>query len=286
MGNESAPPNSKEPTSDHELSVEDQEFLNTIYSLEFKIRENGDEQNAHYLMTGLRWAGERLWEQMKAGENFESLRELWKDYYRQQGEFASRELVALMAEAINQINSQESNIKNLTEELVRDALTGLYNRKQYQEDLEKLVEKYQKQHEDFTLVMLDLNGFKVVNDTFGHFVGNQVLKYLAKILEENIREQNGDRAYRWGGDEFALLIHGDSQLAINILDRISEIIKNYNEQTERRQSESASQKLENTPPLGISFGMASASEFKNNGELTAEGIFKTDDQLYKMKEEK
>jgi len=87
-----------------------------------------------------------------------------------------------------------------------DGLTGLDNRRHIEERLREMWEHHQRLHEPLACVMVDLDRFKSVNDTYGHQVGDAVLKQLALILKREAREI--DRVGRYGGEEFMLLLPG------------------------------------------------------------------------------
>lgn len=91
------------------------------------------------------------------------------------------------------------------EGLVRvDGLTGLGNRRAYDEDLFKEAERAVRYKHPLALVRADVDKFKPINDTFGHRGGDAVLAGVAEVLRQGIR--GADAAYRWGGDEFAILL--------------------------------------------------------------------------------
>lgn len=86
-----------------------------------------------------------------------------------------------------------------------DALTGLKNRKEFMESLHLAFRRPRPLKGDgFALLFMDLNEFKVVNDTLGHDIGDELLKYFAKTLREEVRD--GDTVARLGGDEFTILL--------------------------------------------------------------------------------
>jgi two-component system cell cycle response regulator len=87
-----------------------------------------------------------------------------------------------------------------------DGLTGLDNRRHIEERLREMWEHHQRLHEPLACVMVDLDRFKSVNDTYGHQAGDAVLKQLAQILKREAREI--DRIGRYGGEEFMLLLPG------------------------------------------------------------------------------
>lgn len=92
----------------------------------------------------------------------------------------------------------------LQELAVRDSLTGLYNRRYLDETLEREVSRARREGIPLSLVMLDIDYFKRVNDTYGHQVGDQALRMLASILLSDIRAE--DVACRYGGEEFLILL--------------------------------------------------------------------------------
>lgn len=99
-----------------------------------------------------------------------------------------------------------SERKSLKEQLLRDALTGLYNRKGYERFATELVEECAASGTSLSFIMLDVDDFKRINDTFGHAAGDAVLQCVARILRGN---SNGNiLAFRLGGEEFGLLLKG------------------------------------------------------------------------------
>jgi diguanylate cyclase (GGDEF)-like protein len=102
----------------------------------------------------------------------------------------------------------ESFIENNSRELLHlantDALTGLYNVRYFRRQLHKQLELYKRYHIPFSLMMLDLDELKELNDTFGHDAGDRVIKNLASVMCGEKRET--DIAVRYGGDEFFLLL--------------------------------------------------------------------------------
>jgi diguanylate cyclase (GGDEF)-like protein len=92
----------------------------------------------------------------------------------------------------------------LEEQAIRDPLTGLYNRRYLDDALERELVRAQREGYPVSVVMLDLDRFKALNDTYGHPAGDAVLVALATLLREHVRA--GDLACRWGGEEFLLVL--------------------------------------------------------------------------------
>lgn len=93
-----------------------------------------------------------------------------------------------------------------------DSLTGLYNRSKFIKRLKKLTEKCTLNHAKYSLVMFDVDFFKIINDTYGHLAGDQLLMYLGKIVGENLRED--DFSGRYGGDEFIAVFPNTSKVEV------------------------------------------------------------------------
>jgi len=94
--------------------------------------------------------------------------------------------------------------KELEEQAIRDSLTGLYNRRFLDETLARELSRAERDKYSVSVVMLDLDHFKVFNDTFGHDVGDMMLKQLGKLLTTQVRA--GDIACRYGGEEFVVVM--------------------------------------------------------------------------------
>jgi diguanylate cyclase (GGDEF)-like protein len=85
-----------------------------------------------------------------------------------------------------------------------DSLTGLYNRHRMQELIELQTAMFLRNQSKFTLVIADIDHFKKINDTYGHFCGDFVLSEIASFMKKNLRK--GDVLARWGGEEFLILL--------------------------------------------------------------------------------
>lgn len=105
-----------------------------------------------------------------------------------------------------------------------DHLTGLANRRRFERQLAREIERTARYGHPFCLLLLDIDDFKKVNDTFGHEVGDDAIRHLAKTLLEGIR--GVDLAARIGGDEFALVLtEADAARGFEVADRLRRTIK-------------------------------------------------------------
>jgi len=88
----------------------------------------------------------------------------------------------------------------------RDPLTGLLNRRQFEEKLQQEFEQSRRAQRSFSIAMLDIDNFKRVNDTYGHDIGDDVLRKIGRVLRTKTRKS--DMQIRYGGEEFVLVLHG------------------------------------------------------------------------------
>ncbi len=100
-----------------------------------------------------------------------------------------------------------------------DALTGLYNRKYLDDAVTKITSQASRSKVSYGVLLLDIDFFKMVNDTYGHDIGDNAIKIVAQTLIENIRES--DIAIRFGGEEFLLLLYNcDENYILDIAEKI------------------------------------------------------------------
>jgi diguanylate cyclase (GGDEF)-like protein/PAS domain S-box-containing protein len=123
-----------------------------------------------------------------------------------------------------------SNTRRLTRQLSyqasHDLLTGLYNRRKFEEYLEEILINVREEDRYHSLFYLDLDNFKIVNDTCGHVAGDELLKQLPALFNEVLR--SNDIVARLGGDEFGVILENCGlQQAAAIADKIRQKIKNY-----------------------------------------------------------
>jgi len=143
-----------------------------------------------------------------------------------------------------------------------DSLTGLYNRAYFEEEMRRL--NTQRRY-PLTIVMADINGLKVINDTLGHNKGDELLKDTAKLLKSIARE--GDIMARVGGDEFAVILpHSDENAAQTFCNRFRDACEKYNRKTQLK--------------LSIALGYAVQSGQYENMEKVLE---KADENMYTEK---
>lgn len=153
------------------------------------------------------------------GENYGSL-----ELTRRQ-RFAEDELVAIeqmLAVAICPIRNA-CQYATVQQAALTDSLTAVPNKRSLDQSLTQACSIAERHHEDYTLILCDLDHFKQVNDSFGHIIGDHLLKATAKEIEMAIRQSDG--LYRFGGEEFAILLpHTAEQDAKVVAERIRQNI--------------------------------------------------------------
>jgi diguanylate cyclase (GGDEF)-like protein len=160
----------------------------------------------------------------------------------------------------------ESTNARLKETSFKDEVTGLYNRRFFSLRLEEELSRYRRFNHPVSVVLLDLDGFKAVNDEFGHTVGDDTLREVAQILMKHSRGINV--VSRYGGDEFAVLLVETSKAGARLYaDRIREVV--------------AKHPFPHGKVVTASFGVASLPDDETG---TAEDLFRASDEaLYAAK---
>ncbi len=154
--------------------------------------------------------------------------ELSKQFFNE----AQKLLAAAMAEQVALALSNAKLRETLHQQSVRDPLTGLYNRRHLIESLKKCFLRFEKQKINLAFILIDIDYFKKFNDTYGHDAGDVVLKYVAKLLIQHAKQENGN-VFRFGGEEFIVTLENFSQdkaqqFAEKLRQAIQEIQPSYN----------------------------------------------------------
>lgn len=129
-----------------------------------------------------------------------------------------------MVGSLSDVDGRKRLEEQLRQAALYDTLTGLPNRRLFLERLSWAVERsHRREDAGFAVVFLDLDGFKLINDSLGHLMGDELLESIADRLREGLRSV--DTASRFGGDEFAVLLDGlQPESVLTIVDRIQERI--------------------------------------------------------------
>ena len=142
-----------------------------------------------------------------------------KDEFAQMAELINKQI----AQTADFMKEEETKLKGFAE---FDELTGIYNRRKLNDFLIYHINEFKRYKKEFSLIFIDLDDFKKVNDTYGHAVGDIILQKFVKITKDNIRDV--DIFARWGGEEFILLLpNTDIDNAYIVSEKIRKAIENY-----------------------------------------------------------
>jgi diguanylate cyclase len=238
---------------------------------EFAVRETSTRvQETLQELIGL--ADRSLADTLDFGKSIESLRELIEDLVGETQRMAVRsQYVGMrMRESADKIELLENNLESALREATRDGLTGVANRKSFDGALRTLAGEAMNSGEELSLLMVDIDHFKRVNDTWGHQAGDASLRHLAQMLEQSVRGQ--DHVARYGGEEFAIILpHTDRLSAVRVGDNIREALAREPRPLEEPE----------VAPLTVSIGVAAYDP----GEPLTEWVGRTDSALYRAKKE-
>ncbi|ACB84370.1 sensor domain-containing diguanylate cyclase/phosphohydrolase [Natranaerobius thermophilus] len=173
----------------------------------------------------------------------------------------NRVVILGVARDITLRKEAESKIRYLS---FHDSLTGLYNRAYLDEQIKQLNNKH---FYPLSVIMADLNGLKLVNDTYGHLAGDEMLKKAASSIKNSIRKN--DIVARWGGDEFLILLpQTNKQDAKKLSERLLDSCKNQYVQD---------------VPISLAVGRATITKPENDDEYLTKTLIEAEDDMYKQK---
>ncbi|HEY2705646.1 MAG TPA: GGDEF domain-containing protein, partial [Candidatus Dormibacteraeota bacterium] len=174
------------------------------------------------------------------------------------------------------ITREREKLRQLAEaRSVTDALTGLGNRRALDTRLAEEVVRAERIGYPLTVLLADVDNFKTYNDTYGHRFGDEILRVIGRVLQTQGLRQGSDHAYRYGGEEFLVLLPGTGGSdALEVAERLREAIR----------SETATIRLPQGPvPVTVSVGLA---VYPTDAATADEVVQRADSALYKAKEKR
>jgi len=163
---------------------------------------------------------------------------------------------------ISKIQEQDRTETALAEQAIRDPLTGLYNRRYFNERIEDEIERSKRNGKNLGIILCDLDHFKTINDTKGHQFGDKILKMMARCIMDSTR--GIDLVFRWGGDEIVVVFSNTTIEGVQIAAR--RILKGIDHV-----------KKESNTSVGLSMGIAL---FPNHGKTVDDLVRQADQALY------
>ena len=164
--------------------------------------------------------------------------------------------VAAVADLLTPVCERERTLRELVHHSLTDPVTGVSNRRGLDDRIDRA-----DAEGDRTVVMLDLDHFKVFNDTYGHLAGDKLLGRFARVLEEQVRPD--DHVSRFGGEEFCLVIDADVETTNRVVDRIRDAWA--------------------TDPSGVTFSAGLGAERPGSPDPGGDALARADQALYEAK---
>jgi diguanylate cyclase len=176
-----------------------------------------------------------------------------------------------LEESTAEISSLRKNLQQVTIEAQRDALTGLFNRKTFDKLFDEQQAMAKEKSSAMSLLMLDIDHFKQFNDKFGHLLGDEVLKIVARALTDTLKGR--DIVARFGGEEFVVLL---PETPMEGAMKVAELVRGAIASKELKRKDTG----ENYGVITVSIG---ASAFRHASDTLPSLIKRADDALYQAK---
>jgi diguanylate cyclase len=176
-----------------------------------------------------------------------------------------------LEESTREINNLRKNLQQVTVEAQRDFLTGVFNRKTFEKLIDEQMMNVREHGGDLCLLMIDVDHFKNFNDKFGHLLGDEVLKIVARTLTDILKGR--DVVARFGGEEFVVFL---PETPVEGAMRVGELIRNTIASKELKRRDTG----ETYGTITVSIGVA---HFRADSDMLPTLIKRADDALYSSK---
>ena len=140
---------------------------------------------------------------------------------------SNRHVAGALNERAAEIDDLRAELDRVRQEAIHDPLTGLSNRRAFDERLAESLDQTLKQLKNICLLMVDVDHFKEINDKHGHQIGDKILQYIASVLKKNFKGK--DLVARFGGDEFAVIIENAPRAGVqSVADTVCKLVDESN----------------------------------------------------------
>lgn len=191
---------------------------------------HGEDENVfHTVMRQLNWMARQI--ELRETALQQSLTDLSESHQRiDQQNHALTQANSHLSQTRTNLERRTSELESAYQQMksmaMTDPLTGIANRRYFFNELDKLLHTVTNERSSLSMIMLDIDHFKHINDTYGHDSGDQVLKELADMLRRSVRQ--GDLPARIGGEEYAVLLPNTQETdALKIADRINKTVSEH-----------------------------------------------------------
>jgi diguanylate cyclase len=211
-------------------------------------------------------------EQLSESSNLLEMRDIISEVVLETRSIArsSNDLHQMLSETKQEVATLREELERSRQQATTDPLTGLLNRRAFDQELMQAASDVNESRENLSLLMIDIDNFKAVNDNHGHLIGDKVIRFVATQIRKNVKGR--DIVARVGGEEYAVLLPKTQ------LDNARILAESIRGSIER----SRLKRIDNSQPLGgitISIGVTSYK----HGEVTEDFLQRADGALYKSK---
>jgi diguanylate cyclase (GGDEF)-like protein len=260
----------KDQTLVDRVNIADQEGLGEITRQALEIKPESESldfwRDGRHILLASRYIPEFEWFLFVEQDETTAIAEIRKSFYKNLL-FDLAIILAILAVTAYTVNRFQSRLEEMA---TTDKLTGACNRREFDRYFDAAAYLHKRQGAPFSVVLFDIDGFKTINDNLGHMAGDYVLKEIATLAGEHIRQN--DLVVRWGGDEFILLVHNDLNHTWQVAERLREQIRSQNLLTEFSASGDG-------VPVTISCGVVSYEADETVDQL----MMRVDGALYESK---
>lgn len=178
-----------------------------------------------------------------------------------------------LEESKTEISNLRKNLQQVTNESQRDFLTGTYNRKTFERFYDEYAAHAKQSNTPLCMIVIDIDHFKQFNDKFGHLIGDEVLKIVARSLTDSLKGR--DIVARFGGEEFIVLLQ---ETPIDIAMKVADMVRKTIASKELKRKDTGQIYGTITVSMGV-------SEFRAQTDTLSSFLKRADDALYKSKRE-